>query len=439
VVLFTRLSFSLTRIANVLRSEGIVSALLRVVQRGRRVFRNLVGVLRYPFANHAIELEAILARHRGKPVIVMRPIVDWNIPLYQRPHHLAKEFARKGFLYFFCTDNAFQDNVRGFVEKEHGCIITDQYSLILRTPFRKVFHLYSTDYVASLNFVHNQQEAGNIFLYEYIDEIHEDISGRPIPVHVLNKHDALLRDERVICVASAQKLYDEVKRRRKKNYVLVTNGVEYEHFTIKREESELPPVIAPVMRKRKPVIGYFGALAKWVDYGLVVALAEARPEYEILLIGWDYDRSIRKWALDKHDNITVLGPVNYEILPTYACWFDVSIIPFRINAVTESTSPIKLFEYMALGHPIVTTDLPESRKYHSVLIGRSEIEFIESIDMALSMREKESYLSVLRKEAMENTWQEKARQVATLIRAKWDEEPTDNTGTEPSRAASIEK
>jgi hypothetical protein len=91
-----------------------------------------------------------------------------------------------------------------------------------------------------------------------------------------------------------------------------------------------------VVGRGKCIIGYFGALAKWFDYELVMELARAHPEYEILLIGWDYDRSLNAYPVREHSNITVIGPIDYKVLPHYACWFDVSMIPFRINEKTGS-------------------------------------------------------------------------------------------------------
>jgi glycosyltransferase involved in cell wall biosynthesis len=91
------------------------------------------------------------------------------------------------------------------------------------------------------------------------------------------------------------------------------------------------------------------------------------------------------------------------------------MIPFLINEVTESTSPIKLFEFMAMGKPVVTTAMPESRKYRSVLIGENHRDFIEKIDQALMLRNDKAYKEILKKEAFENTWESKARQIAALI------------------------
>ena len=149
------------------------------------------------------------------------------------------------------------------------------------------------------------------------------------------------------------------------------------------------PLVATIyyiLKSKKPIIGYYGSLAKWVDFDLIKKLAEKRPGYEIVLIGMIYDDTIQKQELDRYKNIHYLGPKDYSILPEYAVWFDVATIPFVLNEITESTSPIKIFEYMALGTPIVTTDMRECRKYKSILIGKDYEGFIEKVDDALKLR-----------------------------------------------------
>ncbi|MGN4126681.1 methyltransferase domain-containing protein [Lysinibacillus sphaericus] len=364
---------------------------------------------------HKAELKEILAQHMGKEIIVFPPLVDWNIPLYQRPQHIALNLAEKGYLYFFCTANMKYDNIDGFEKLSDSCYLTNRFDLLQTEIDSKILHLYSTDMNLHKDLIDVTISNGDKILYEYIDEIHEDLSG-PISQEVIQKHERLLKDEEnCISVGSADKLYNDILEYRSKNMALVTNGVEYEHFHIDKEMYNVPLEICDIVKKQKPIIGYFGAFATWFDYELVIKLAKERPQYEILLIGWDYDNSIQKYGLEKYSNITVIGPIQYKNLPKYAIHFSVSTIPFVLNDITESTSPIKLFEYMALGHPIVTTDMPECRKYESVLIGKDYYEFVEKIDEALDLVNNISYNSLLEKEAYENTWSAKAEEINKLL------------------------
>lgn len=90
-------------------------------------------------------------------------------------------------------------------------------------------------------------------------------------------------------------------------------------------------------------------------------------------------------------------------------------IPFLINDITRSTSPVKIFEYMALHKPIVTTDMNECRKFESVLIGHDHKEFIALLDKAMSLREDQDYIALLDKEARENDWSMKAKSIVDIL------------------------
>ena len=395
------------------RMKGLVYVLRSVAKRTRG---KLLGKWFEPYF-HA-QLDRILDANRGKPIIVFRAVVDWNVPLFQRPQHIAKGLADQGFLFFYCTVNAF-DSIDGFDQVHEGCYVTNQFEMVDQLPNCKIIHIYAADPKCSWEYIQGHKDAGDVVIYEYVDEIHADIAGREVAEGLLGRHNMVLKTEEIACVASADKLYREVARCRTKNLSLVTNGVELEHFSIRRDRAKIPQGIRKVVAKEKCIIGYFGALAKWFDYELMLELARAHPDYEILLIGWDYDKSLQRYPIRDYSNITVVGPIDYALLPHYACWFDVSTIPFRINEVTESTSPIKLFEYMALGHPIVTTDLPECRKYRSVLIGRDHTEFIQRVEEAFGRREDQEYLSILRAEAKANTWQSKAKQIGDVIKENW--------------------
>jgi len=93
----------------------------------------------------------------------------------------------------------------------------------------------------------------------------------------------------------------------------------------------------------------------------------------------------------------------------------VSIIPFVLSDIVESTYPVKLFEYMALVHPIIKADMPECRKYKSVLIGKTASDFVKKIDEALKMKDDEGYKNILAKEANENSWENKVEIIAKAL------------------------
>ena len=139
----------------------------------------------------------------------------------------------------------------------------------------------------------------------------------------------------------------------------------------------------------------------------------------IVLLGIKYDGSFDEANLNECSNIYFLGPKKYEELPNYASHFDVCTIPFLINDITQATSPLKLFEYMAMEKPIVTTNMNECTKYKSVMIANDKEEFVKLVDKAIEMANErdEEYFAELKKESLENTWESKAKVIIDLLEA----------------------
>src|SRR5271157_2935623 len=364
------------------------------------------------------ELERILRARKGKVkgIIIYPPTVDWNIPLFQRPQQLALELSKNGYLFFYSTCKNEFDRVDGFYEINENCYITNQYDLLVRELSGFIVILSSTNLDIRLEEVIKIKERATI-VYDYIDEIHTDIIARESVAHISRRHE-YMRKRADIFIATADNLYNEALKYREKDTYLIPNGVDYKHFHIARNSARIPEDFASIIEKKKPIIGYYGAMAKWLDYELIKKAAAARPDCEFVLIGWDYDGSIASQGLDKFENIHFLGAKDYSILPQYALWFDVATIPFILNKITESTSPIKVFEYMALGTPILTTDLKECRKYGSVLIAKDREDFIGKLDDAIKLKSDHSYLALLDKEAMENTWGKRALEIIRYMEEK---------------------
>jgi hypothetical protein len=190
--------------------------------------------------------------------------------------------------------------------------------------------------------------------------------------------------------------------------ILIPNGVCPEDFKV--ESDRVPGDLEPILAGGKPLIGYYGALAKWLDYDLIHFACDACKDFNFVFIGPKIDPSSEK--LQRRDNLFLLGPKKYEDLKYYLRRFDVATIPFQVNRVTNSTSPVKLFEYMAGGKPIVTTDMKECRKFQSVLISATFEDYVNNLRRALTLRQAPQYLELLKREAEENSW---ASRVDTVL------------------------
>jgi len=150
---------------------------------------------------------------------------------------------------------------------------------------------------------------------------------------------------------------------------LVRNACDFQHFS--------SPPAEPALKLKRPVIGYHGAIEEWFDTELVEAAALACPEYTFLLVGAAIPAIAQR--LKQLPNIIMTGEVPYADLPRYVHIFDVAILPFRIQPFTFYINPVKVYEYLAAGLPVVAVPLPEMAQFGSLTcIGQGE-EFIRLI------------------------------------------------------------
>ena len=164
-----------------------------------------------------------------------------------------------------------------------------------------------------------------------------------------------------------------------------------------------------------PVIGYHGALAKWIDYDLLKKISKT-GDYFLLIIGQQYDDSLKKSGLLSSQNVFYAGPVDYDFLPQAAQAYDISIIPFEQSELSNCVSPIKLFEYMALGKPIVSTETSEVLKYRSCLVSQTHDGFIKKLEYALQLKNELWYRKILNEEARCNSWNARAKQLLAFLK-----------------------
>lgn len=365
------------------------------------------------------KIDDLINDEKYKYIFVFYPYTEWNLPIFQRPQQIALALteSREDVLYFFCTSNYLYDHVDYIEGINRNLYITTEYKYIMKAKTNKrILHLYSTDIISKINDINNSLKHDKI-LYEYIDEIHEDITHSISPDYI-KKHEYVLKHEECYIVTTADKLYEDVKKIRKSKYILSTNGVKVEDFILDKKSSNIPKELVKLKSEYKAIIGYYGALAKWFDYELLGKLASKYKEYVFVLIGIEYDKSLKQSkVLEKYNNIKYIGKVDYNKLVYYAKNMDVLTIPFLINDVTKSTSPVKLFEYMALQKPIITTDLPECRKYKSVNIAKTHDEFIEKLPKIINLNKDEEYKTLELKEAYENSWTHKSNDIINLLKS----------------------
>jgi glycosyltransferase involved in cell wall biosynthesis len=350
------------------------------------------------------------------------------VPLFQRPQHIAYQLSDEKTLYIYevtkqtddvNTSKRIKENLYkvNFYNNSFSKMLLDE---IEKREIPRYKHFYSTEYEMPVSQLKDYINKGYRILYEYIDDLSPVLAGtEDLPINVEEKYKFVMENEQnALVVVTADDLWEDVISKRGENKVLYAcNGVNYNHFANPDNSIKINKEFQKIIDMKKPIIGYYGALASWFDYDLIKYIADQRPDYQIILFGIFYDETYSKQQMDKYHNIHFLGAVDYKILPRYAGFFDVCTIPFVINEITQATSPLKLFEYMALGKPIITTDMKECRKYKSVMIGHDYEEFLASIDKGIKMDriDDKEYFELLKKEALENTWESKAKTILDFI------------------------
>ena len=348
------------------------------------------------------ELNMILKKYKDvRGIIVYLPTHDWNF-MFQRPQQMARAFAKSGYLWFYCTNNERTDFVGSFYEVEERLVLCHVPIEIFQKLQGLILYVGAPFHATQLD-----KFIEPYVIYDHYDDL--DVSSSQVEDHI-----KILNCANIV-ITTSDRLYQQASLIRP-DILLVPNGVDYDFIASIRSASyEIPKDIQPIVALNKPIIGYSGALAAWFDYNLVEQVAIKQYNYEFVLIGVNYDCSLDQSNLLSLPNVHWLGMKNYENLFHYLLLFDVGIIPFKINKITLSTSPIKLFEYAACQKPIVTTLLPECLKYPEVMTGKNPDEFIDALHSALLRSKDIDFKKKLDDLAKSNSWLSRARLIINSI------------------------
>ena len=213
-----------------------------------------------------------------------------------------------------------------------------------------------------------------LLIYQCVDEYSafSGVTSRAI----LDLESQLLKRADLVIVSAEPLLVS--KRRTNPRTVLVRHGVDYEHFRRALDpQTAVPKEIANLPR---PVIGFFGLIADWVDTELMAAVARRYPHGSLVVLG----KATTDVSCLDVPNVRLLGRKPYADLPAYCKGFDVALNPFRISELTLNANPLKVREYLAAGLPVVSTDIPEVAVLKQCRIGKSREEFLDQVEAALA-------------------------------------------------------
>ena len=208
----------------------------------------------------------------------------------------------------------------------------------------------------------------------------------------------------------------ESKRHLHPSITLVENGVDYELFANPGPESVYPIDLLDIPFPR---IGYVGVINEKLDLELLTIIARKQPRWHFVLVGPVALKNERDQSelLRSLPNVHLVGRKPVEKLPLYMHAFDICLIPYKRNEWTRNISPLKLYEYLASGVPIVSTGIPATEEFaDTVWLACDPDAFCQAISQALAAdtperRRKQQAL------ARNHTWDGRVEMLSTTIEA----------------------
>lgn len=302
--------------------------------------------------------------------VIVLPIIEWD-HRFQRPQHLASAFADDGHRVYYtrltfggwdapwsmerARDNLWRVSLPG--PADHNRFLQPLPGAAVDRCVEALLDLARAEGIAEAVIMVQQpfwaetalrlaERTGWKLIYDCMDE-HDGLTA--LNQDIVAAENTLSRRSDLV-VSTSRKLaqkHSALARR----HVMLPNACEFEHF------AQPGPGPDPLADLPGPIIGYYGAIMDWFDVDMIANAAERRPDWSFVLIGAiDIEDAERLRAMR---NVRLLGEKPYHELPAYLHRFDVALIPFKLVPIIQATNPVKFYEYLSAGKPVVSTALPE--------------------------------------------------------------------------------
>ena len=353
-------------------------------------------------------------------------IIDWNFRI-QRPQHIAQSIARLGNRVFYLSIRfePFETGQRRFSIRSVPAEGVFEVALCCRPPAPSIYgglqdpmqieelraalaalvsELRLKSPVGIVQFPSWLPVAawmpGMLMVFDCMDHLAGFTNVAPpvveLEMKLIQKSDCVLVTSKFLARMVA----------RERSCRMLRNAAEVSYFSRCPER-----LYQPISR---PLIGYYGAIADWFDIDLVTECARRRTDWRFVLIGevTGCDISVARSL----DNVEFLGEKPYDELTFYLYAFDVCIIPFKLVDLTKATNPVKVYEYLCAGKPVVATNLPELQILPpgTVTLASSLDEFENGIAQSLE-RDGPKPADLRRRWAERHSWDARARKLSRLI------------------------
>lgn len=388
------------------------------------VLRESLATIRSSRTNEMPEYEFLQDTYRRCDVIVFA-IIDYDYR-YQRPQQIADHFAREGHRVFYINAD-FQRSgpIQIRLRKDNLWLVTlpnENHSAVYTTDFSEpgdklidqLEELMRARGIRDAFMIadHPNWVAGMIWLkrrygFRLVTDYMDDFTGFDnVQEELVEKACLRLLHESDAVVASSNYLAD-IASRYNSNVTTIRNGTEYEHFHAACGATE----------NKKPVIGYYGAIAHWFDWQKIVYLSKRFPEADIVLIGLV---SANEDKLTGLPNVRLLGEKPYTELPGYLKTFDVCLIPFdaSINLI-KATNPVKFYEYLSAGKKVVATEIPELEPFRDqyVYLANDDELFGDYVEKCLQGTDRLCDAQAAMAFAAQNDWSVRVSGFSDVVKA----------------------
>lgn len=182
-----------------------------------------------------------------------------------------------------------------------------------------------------------------------------------------------------LVIVTAKTLFKRYRRKASRKIFHISNGVDLELFSERGREVPLD-----LRNVKRPIIGFVGVLFSFLDYDLITYLADEKKDYSVVLVGpieaWGTKGSVEK--LKRRKNIYLSGEKKKEEIPSYISQFDVCMNPFKVDQVSKNANPLKVYEYLACGKPVVSVKmeaLEEEKVSKMIDFANSYEDFVNKI------------------------------------------------------------
>ncbi|MGD9947273.1 MAG: glycosyltransferase [Desulfobulbus sp.] len=325
-------------------------------------------------------------------------VIDWHFR-HQRPQQLALVLAQQNRRVFYISPELIDDDRPGFCMErldESGRIY--QIRLFASSAPSIYAAAAGTETIARLRLSIGELLAWtdstqivSLVQHPFWFKIANVIPNSRLVYDCMDHHEGfgnnceslLLQEQSLLGAAdltiTTSSWLDEAVKPQARFRSLIRNACEFDHFATKPTQVYQDP-------QGRPVIGYYGAIADWFDLDLLEAVAQRHPQCSILLIGADTVHAQKR--LRHFPNVTFTGEVPYQQLPFYLHGFTICLLPFKVIPLTLATNPVKAYEYLSAGKPVVTMNLPEMAQFGDLVYqATTQDQFVDTVQKLIEQPE----------------------------------------------------